>query len=74
MTIDFDDFGIGRFRTLSPEEFAQVDICPQCKRSVKINRHNIDLCAEIMKQNKKTEKAAQNAIKKTNRLNKQQQL
>lgn len=54
---------ISYLNPLSPSDFNAIDICPICKKSVKINRHNLSLCAEICKRQKAVEKAAQRAIK-----------
>ena len=48
------------------EEWVKQDICPICKRIVKINRHNKDLCTHIYVHNKKVEKAAHDTIPKAN--------
>lgn len=53
-------------RQFTSEEFEKVDVCPICKKSVKINRHHPDLCKHIVELNKKAEKAAHDTISKAN--------
>jgi hypothetical protein len=48
----------------------EYDICPICKKSVRITRHNKALCAEICRRKQLIETTAKNALKKANRLNK----
>ena len=48
---------------LNAREWHEVDICPICKKSVKIYRHNKALCAHICKNEKDAVKATQRAIK-----------
>ena len=67
---------------LTPEQFVEMDVCPICKRLVKINRHSKQLCERIelnkikiqkTADNIKIQKTADNALKKANRLNKSEQ-
>lgn len=64
MQIKCDEASSSRELTLG--EFAKQDICPICKKIVKINRHHLGLCTHICELNKKTEKAANDTISKAN--------
>jgi hypothetical protein len=52
-------------RELTPEKFAKQDICPICKKIVKINRHHPGLCKHIVEINKKALAIASKAIKES---------
>jgi len=49
---------------LTPEQFVEMDVCPICKRLVKINRHSKQLCERIELNKIKIQKTADNALKK----------
>lgn len=60
---------VTQFKVRPAEEYrldVVYDICPICKRTVKINRHNKALCEEICRRQNKIGKTAQDAIEKTN--------
>jgi hypothetical protein len=54
---------------LNKREWYEQSTCPICKRLVYTYRHHRGLCTHICELTRKTQKSAQDAIKKANRLN-----
>jgi hypothetical protein len=48
---------------LNSREWHEVDVCPICKKSVKIYRHNKALCAHICQNQEAVDRAVKKALK-----------
>lgn len=56
-------------KNISESMPANVIVCPICKKTVKVGRHNQQLCEEICRRQLIVSKAAKDAFRKTDRIN-----